>query len=65
MFSTSTVNRVITDDYQAHIHDTRLFWVYRHGRPLQRSWNELTEKERKQQREAEARAYYTSLFHIY
>jgi hypothetical protein len=61
----STINRVIESDYLPHIEDTRLFTVWRYGRAIKRSWNELTATEKQQQREAEARAAYIAEFSIY
>lgn len=65
MRSPHVFNHTAEEDDQAHIHGTRLFWVTRSGRLVQRSWNELTKTERERQRQAETRAYYVLLFHIY
>jgi hypothetical protein len=43
-------------DLQAHIDDSRSFWLYRGGRPMKRTWRELTRTEKLQQQEAERRA---------
>lgn len=63
--TTDRTNCVIESDVMAHIEDTRLFWVTRAGRQVQRSWNELTAREKQYQREAEARAAYVTLNNIY
>jgi len=62
---TPTVNRVSESDIIAHIEDTRLYWIFRNGRQLQRSWNELTATEKRYQEEAAARASYVESFDIY
>jgi hypothetical protein len=60
-----SINRVIEDDYQAHVEDTPLFWVFRYGRPYHLTWNELTATERQQQIAAQERAAYNVTFNIY
>jgi hypothetical protein len=62
---TTTVNRIREDDLAAHIEDTRLFHLFRNGRAMKLTWNELTAKEKEQQREAAARAAYVQAFDIY
>ena len=44
-----------SDDELAHIEDTALFWVTRHGKPIRRTWNEMTSTEKLHQREADRR----------
>jgi hypothetical protein len=58
----TTTNGVIESDLQQHIEDTRLFWVTRSGRQVERAWNELTITEWEQIREAERRATYNAMF---
>jgi hypothetical protein len=60
-----SINRVIEDDYRQHIEDTRLFLLFRHGKPVRLSWNELTATERQQQIAAQERAAYNVTFSIY
>lgn len=43
-------------DLQAHIDDSRSFWLYRNGRPMKRTWRELSRSEKLQQIQAEQRA---------
>jgi len=43
-------------DLQAHIDDSRSFWLYRNGRPMKRTWRELSRTEKQQQIQAEQRA---------
>lgn len=62
---TTTVNRMREDDVLSHIEDTSLFWIFRNGRQIQRSWNELTATEKRYQQEAAARASYVQSFDIY
>jgi hypothetical protein len=50
------------DDVTAHVEDTPLFWVPRNGRPVQLSWNSMTDDERLAQREADRRAAYIAQF---
>jgi hypothetical protein len=65
IFTAPVADRVVESDIMAHIEDTRLFWVTRHGRPTKRSWSELTKAEQRQQREAEERQAYVAMFSIY
>ena len=65
MRTITSVNRFDEADTIQHIEDTRLFWTTCNGQPVKRSWNELTETERCQQREAQARAAYRAEFDIY
>jgi hypothetical protein len=52
----------IEQDIQIHIEDTRLFWIFRNGQPLQRTWNELSSTEKQHQIEAAQRATYLAMF---
>jgi hypothetical protein len=63
---TTTASIVREDDLIQHIEDTsELFWVFRNGRNIKRSWNELTATEKAQQIEAQRRAAYCATFDIY
>ncbi|HZU00814.1 MAG TPA: hypothetical protein VFA10_14200 [Ktedonobacteraceae bacterium] len=62
---TPTVNCIGEDDLMQHIEDTHLFWVFRNGKSLRLTWNELTSTEQQYQQEAAARAAYIELFEIY
>lgn len=62
---TNTINRVIESDYMTHVEDTRLFFVFRNGRSMKHSWNELTATEKRQQCEAEERAACVAMNSIY
>ena len=64
MTLTATATIVREDDLTAHIEDTRLFSLFRHGRHVNLTWNELTATEKRQQ-EAAARAAYVQAFDIY
>lgn len=56
-------NQVIPEsDTLVSIEDTSLFWIFRNGRQLQRTWNELTHTEKRYQQEAAQRAAYNASF---
>lgn len=49
-------------DIRQHIEDTPMFWVYRNGQQLQRSWNELSSLEKQHQLEASRREQFNAMF---
>lgn len=49
-------------DTLAHVEDTPLFSLFRNGKFVKLTWNELTEAEREQQIEAARRAEFKALF---
>lgn len=53
---------MIESDLMQHIEDERLFSLFRGGRFVKLSWNELTPIEKQQQREAAERANYQADF---
>ena len=61
----ATLEKMIEQDQMQHIEDTRLFWVWRNGRACKRAWNEMSTIEKQLEREAQARAYYETIFNIY
>jgi hypothetical protein len=58
--STQTIVR--EDDIIPHVEDSRLYWVFRHGRQMQLTWNELTATEQQYQSESAERQAYHALF---
>jgi hypothetical protein len=58
----TTLQIVRNDDLTAHIEDTRLYSLFRHGRSVKLTWNELTRTEKDQQIEAQGRAEHHALF---
>ena len=54
-----------SDDLIQHICDTPFFLLFRTGRSVRLTWNELTEIEQQQQREAADRAFSCDVNCIY
>lgn len=65
MTTAIAINRMPESDIHAHIEDSPLFWVWRHGQPVKLAWNELSRQERAWQVEAERREQFVAEFEIY
>jgi len=63
MLKIQSSSSVRESDVLPHIEDTDgLFWVYRNGEQLQRSWNELSSLEKQYQLEASRREQFNAMF---
>jgi len=60
--NTVTITTVCESDLMQHIEDTPLFSLFRNGRHVKLTWNELTETERRDQVEAARRDGYNANF---